>query len=137
MELSQFTDYPLRVLIRAVTCKHGERASPGGIAQIYAISCNPVAKVTLRLSIPGYLGTVRGRGGGLVPSLPASQIGIGECLNPNGGNCCISLSRKLKRIFAEARDSFLECLERYSLDEITRSQATLALLPGATGNRLS
>jgi Rrf2 family nitric oxide-sensitive transcriptional repressor len=62
----------------------GERTLGGGIAQLYAISCNHVAKITRRLSKPGYLDTVRGRGGGLVLSRPASQIGIGECLNPNG-----------------------------------------------------
>ncbi len=149
MELSQFTDYSLRVLIRAATCKNGERTSARKIAEIYAISYNHVAKVTHHLAKLGYLDTARGRGGGLVLSHPASEIGIGEivrktenfalveCLKPNGGNCCISPACKLKHIFAEARDAFLECLDRYSLDEITRSQATLELLLGTTGNRLS
>jgi Rrf2 family nitric oxide-sensitive transcriptional repressor len=130
MPLSPFTDYSFRTLIRAVTCKH-------------------VLQVAHRLAGLGYLDAVRGRGEGLVLSRPTSQMDIGElvrktensalaeCLNPNGGNCCISLACNLKRIFAEARDSFLECLDRYSLDEITRTRATIELLLGSTRNRLS
>lgn len=146
MELSLFTDYSLRVLIRAAACKGEERTSAREIAQTYAISYNHVVKVTHHLSKLGYLDTIRGRGGGIALSRPASQIGIGEivrktenfalveCLTTNGNNCCISPACKLKRIFAEARDSFLECLDRYSLDEITRSQETLALLLSAARN---
>lgn len=86
MELSQFTDYSLRVLIREAACKHRERTSAGGIAQIYAISCNHVAKVAHHLSKPGYLDAVRGRGGGLVLSHPQFSGSIKELSLPVKAN---------------------------------------------------
>ncbi|MCP4846480.1 MAG: Rrf2 family transcriptional regulator [Verrucomicrobiaceae bacterium] len=146
MELSLFTDYSLRVLIRAAACKEGERTSAREIAQTFAISYNHVVKVTHHLAKLGYLDTARGRNGGVALSRPASQIGIGEivrktenfalveCFKTSGNACCISPACKLKRIFAEARDAFLNCLDRYSLDEITSSQATLTLLLSASRN---
>jgi Rrf2 family nitric oxide-sensitive transcriptional repressor len=115
MPLSPFTDYSLRTLIRAATCKH-------------------VLKVAHHLAGLGYLDAVRGRGEGLVLSRPTSQMDIGEIVRKTENS---ALACNLKRIFAEAHDSFLECLDPYSLDEITRTRATLELLLGSTRNRLS
>ena len=142
MELSQFTDYSLRVLIRAAVCEPGERTSARKIADAYGISHNHIVKVVHNLSKLGYLETTRGRGGGIALARPASEIGVGEvvrqtenlaiveCLGPGGGSCCISPACGLKRVLAEAKGEFLKTLDRYQLSDICRPRSELRSLLG-------
>ena len=74
MELSQFTDFSLRVLIRAAVCEPNELITVREIADSYGISYNHVAKVTHNLAINGYLNTMRGRGGGIFLADVASAL---------------------------------------------------------------
>lgn len=147
MEVSQFTDYSLRVLIRAALCEVGERTSAREIADGFGISHNHIVKVVHNLAKLGYLETSRGRGGGIALARPASEIGIGEivrktenlalveCLGSEGGCCVISPVCDLKRVFAEARQAFLAVLERYTLDDLVRPKGPLRslLIPAAVG----
>jgi Rrf2 family nitric oxide-sensitive transcriptional repressor len=145
MEISQFTDYSLRVLIRAALCEAGERTSAREIADGFGISHNHIVKVVHNLAKLGYLETSRGRGGGITLARPATEIGVGEivrktenlalveCLGSKGGCCVISPVCDLKRVFAEARNAFLAVLERYTLDDLVRSKSALrSLLNPAT-----
>ena len=140
MEISQFTDYSLRVLIRAAVNDSDELITSRKIAEEYGISYNHIAKVTHNLASNGYLKTVRGRGGGVALARPASQIGIGEivrktedmsyveCLRSDGGKCCISAACKLKAILIEARTALLNVLDQYSLADIARRKSELRKL---------
>ncbi|MEC7861506.1 MAG: Rrf2 family transcriptional regulator [Verrucomicrobiota bacterium] len=140
MEISQFTDYSLRVLIRAAVNDSDELITSRKIAEEYGISYNHIAKVTHNLASNGYLKTVRGRGGGVSLARPASQIGIGEivrktedmsyveCLRSDGGKCCISAACKLKAILIEARAALLNVLDQYSLADIARRKSELRKL---------
>ena len=62
MELSQFTDYSLRVLIFAGLSDR--LVSVPEIAETYQISQHHLVKVVHHLSKHGFLDTFRGRGGG-------------------------------------------------------------------------
>ena len=140
MEVSQFTDYSLRVLIRAALCESGERTSAREIAEGYGISHNHIVKVVHNLGKLGYLETARGRGGGIALARPAIEIGVGEvvratenlalveCLGVGGGGCAITPVCDLKRVFAEARGAFLAVLDSYTLDDLVRSRGALRSL---------
>ena len=142
MELSQFTDYALRALIRAAVCAPGERTSAREIADVYGISRNHVVKVVHKLSKLGYLDTLRGRGGGVALAMPAAEIGVGEvvrktenlalveCFEAGGGACCISPACRLKGALAEARRAFLGVLDSYSIDDLARPRDPLRALLG-------
>ncbi len=137
MEISQFTDYSLRVLIRAALCAPDERTSAREIAEGYGISHHHLVKVAHNLSKLGYLKTSRGRGGGIALARPAKEILVGEivrktetlalveCLSASGGGCPISPICDLKHVFAEARNAFLAVLDRYTLDDLVRPKAAL------------
>jgi Rrf2 family nitric oxide-sensitive transcriptional repressor len=137
MEISQFTDYSLRVLIRAAVNDSDGLITSRGIAEEYGISYNHITKVTHNLALNGYLKTVRGRGGGFSLARPASEIGIGgivrrtedmnyvECLRSDGGKCCISTACKLKAILVEARAALLNVLDQYSLADVARRKSEL------------
>ena len=143
MELSQFTDYSLRVLIRAAVCEPGERTSAREIADAYGISHNHIVKVVHNLARRGYLETTRGRGGGIALARPADEIGVGqivretetlalaECLGSGGGSCCISPACTLKRILGEAKNAFLKLLDGYTIADIARPRSALRELLGA------
>ncbi len=140
MEISQFTDYSLRVLIRAAVNESDELITSRQVAEEYGLSFNHITKVTHNLALNGYLKTVRGRGGGFSLARPASQIGIGEivrktedmsyveCLRSDGGKCCISTACQLKAIFIEARTALLNVLDQYSLADIARRKLELRKL---------
>ncbi len=137
MEISQFTDYSLRVLIRAAVNEPGELITSRQVAEEYGLSYNHITKVTHNLALNGYLKTVRGRGGGFALARPASQIGIGEiirktedmsyleCLRSDGGKCCISTACHLKVIFIEARAALLNVLDQYSLADVAKRKSAL------------
>ncbi len=142
MELSQFTDYSLRVLICAAVCDAGERTSARAIAECYDVSHNHIVKVVHNLAKLGYLATTRGRGGGIALSRPAGEIGVGEivrktenlalaeCLVPDGGPCCISPACSLKRVLADAKHAFLASLDQYTIADISQPRAALRELLG-------
>lgn len=71
------TDYALRVLI--YVAQHPERlCTISEIAERYEISEAHLMKVTHRLSIGGWLETVRGRGGGMRLARQPQDISLGD-----------------------------------------------------------
>src|SRR5690606_522836 len=71
MQLSLKTDYVLRILM--VLAATGEVRSVDWIAEYYGISRNHLAKVAQHLAGAGFVGTVRGRSGGLHLALPPDR----------------------------------------------------------------
>jgi len=143
MELSQFSDYSLRVLI-FVALQGDRRSSVKEIAEVYQISPHHLMKVVHKLGALGYLLTYRGRGGGIGLGRPAKEIVVGavvrdmehftlvECFAQDGGKCRISPVCRLKSALGRARDAFLEELDRYTIADLVRPKGKLIELLEAT-----
>jgi Rrf2 family transcriptional regulator, nitric oxide-sensitive transcriptional repressor len=139
MELSQFTDYSLRVLIYVGV--RDEQVSVKEIAQAYGISQHHLVKVVHQLAKLGFLKTLRGRNGGILLGREPKDIRVGEvvgqvesfglveCLSEREGECIIDGSCRLKSTLAEAKRVFLEELDKLTLaDLITPRKALLNIL---------
>jgi Rrf2 family transcriptional regulator, nitric oxide-sensitive transcriptional repressor len=109
------------------------------LADFYRISRNHLVKVVHELGLSGYIHTTRGKHGGMRLARPAEQIVIGEvvrhtepdfdlleCLNPETDQCVITNVCRLKSVLAEARDTFLDELDRYTLADLTTRSAQSA-----------
>lgn len=135
MQLTRFTDYALRVLIYLEA--HPDRLSTiSEVAVSYGISENHLMKVVHHLSTAGYIGTLRGKGGGMRLARAPHLINIGEvvrdcednmdiveCFNPRTRTCPLLPSCILKSALAAAKKNFLATLDAYSLQDIVNKQA--------------
>lgn len=135
MQLTQYTDYSLRVLIYLAK-KAGEMATVHEIAEYHGISRNHLVKIIHNLSIKGFITTTRGRNGGMTLSRPPSEITLGdvvrktepnfniaECFNAASNCCVISSTCGLKSIFREAQAGFIKVMDKYNLaDAVVRDK---------------
>ena len=152
MNITRFTDYSLRVLIY-LSLHEDELATIKDVAGCYGISKNHLMKVVQELSAKEYLVATRGKNGGIKLSCPPEQINIGklvrmieqdstlvECFGPDN-QCVITPACQLKRMFAEALESFFQSLERYTLadlvDKTSRNQLNLLLASDDSDSPLS
>jgi Rrf2 family nitric oxide-sensitive transcriptional repressor len=136
MELSQFTDYSLRVLIH-VSLRGKELSSVKEVADAFAISRNHLVKVVHNLAKLGYLDTFRGKGGGITLGKPAKEIGIGklvretenlailECFPSGKGTCCIAGVCELQNIMGKALQAFMAELDKVTLADLLKKKPTL------------
>ena len=143
MQLTQYTDYSLRVLIYLATVERG--GTIGEIADRFGISKNHLVKVAHHLGKLGYIDTQRGRSGGLRLSLLPSEINLGqvvrdvephfhlvECMNAGHNACIITPSCLLRPVLEEAQEAMLGTLGRYTLaDVVSNQEALLAHFVGA------
>lgn len=138
MQLTQYTDYSLRVLIYLSQKPAGELATISEIAEFYCISRNHLVKVVHNLSTYGFILTTRGKHGGMCLARPPGQIVIGEvvrqtepnmdiaeCFNRDSNGCLISPVCSLKGILEEARGSFMQALDRHTLSDVIKSQHSI------------
>lgn len=140
MRLTTFSDYSLRVLIYLGT--HPERrATIREIAAAYDISRNHLMKVTVFLSSEGYVGTIRGKDGGLHLRCDPGEISVGdvirkseadsslvECFSPDTSKCRIDCACRLKAVFHEAENAFMSVLDGYTLADLVRNRKALVHL---------
>jgi len=151
MNITRFTDYSLRVLIY-LSLREDELVTIKEVADCYGISKNHLMKVVQELSAKEYLIATRGKKGGIKLKCPPEQINIGklvrmieedstlvECFGADN-QCVITPACQLKRMFAEALNSFFLSLEQYSLadivDKSSRDQLQLLLNPTDAGTPL-
>lgn len=132
MQLTQFTDYSLRVLLYLAA--HRDRpVSIGEIARAYEISHHHLVKVVQNLSRMDWVKTVRGRGGGIRLSREPETITVAsvvrstepsldllECFDAKTSTCPITGSCTLQGILFRARNDFLEALEAHTLADLVR-----------------
>ena len=135
MELSQFTDYSLRVLIFAGLSDR--LVSVPEIAETHQISQHHLVKVVHHLSKHGFLDTFRGRGGGFRlakgPSTftisdvvrSTENLALVECLSSGGGQCCLAGCCTLKTALVKARQAFLEVLDGYTIADLLLPRSAL------------
>ena len=134
MQLTQYTDYSLRVLVY-LTLKQNKSVTITEIADYYKISRNHLVKIVNNLANLGYITTIRGKGGGMHLASPADKINIGEvvrnvephfniveCFAENHTDCRIEPICKLKRVLQSATVSFLTELDQYTLQDVISNQ---------------
>lgn len=137
MRLNLQTDFALRLLMH-LAVNENELPTIAEVATRFGISKNHLMKVTNLLVRGGYVDAVRGRAGGLRLARPPEKIGVGEivratevdlsiveCLKDGGGECLITPSCRLKGVFREATQAFLQTLDRYTLADLTRRNSKL------------
>lgn len=127
MQLKQFTDYALRVLLfvgreRERTCTMAE------IAAHYGISLEHLRKVVHRLARLGYLRSARGRGGGIALGRNAAAIRVGEVVVAMEGDlhvidcqaleCVLLPGCSLKSALDRASRAFVAALNEVTLADL-------------------
>ena len=139
MQLDKFTDYALRILV-TLAARAPERMPTSAIAQIYGLSEHHLSKVASALARGGFVLSERGRGGGLTLAQPADQLNIGtvvrclKCDDPvvecfgSDRSCRILPACGLRAPLQEAQEAFFKALDRYSLEDVTRSKNELLSL---------
>lgn len=138
MQLTQFTDYSLRVLIYLARLPAPGVATVPEIARHHGISRNHLVKVVHNLACQGFILTTRGKGGGMQLARPPRMIGVGEvvrvtephmnlveCFEPKLNECRIVRGCFLKAILHEARRSFMAVLDQYTLADAASIDALL------------
>ncbi|CAG0999449.1 HTH-type transcriptional repressor NsrR [Gammaproteobacteria bacterium] len=139
MQLTQFTDYSLRVLIYLARLPESGQATISEIADYHKISRNHLVKVVNKLATEGFILTIRGKGGGLKLGRPAHTIGVGEvvrvtetnmdlveCFNMKSNQCCIAKACVLKAQLYEARRAFMMVLDKYTLADAAVMRKTFS-----------
>lgn len=134
MRLTYSTDYALRVLMY-LGASPGRRHTVGSISAAYGISHHHLNKVVHQLREHGFVDAVRGRSGGLALALAPQEILLGdvvrrmeptalvECLREDG-ECVIQDQCRLAPALLAAFDAFLQVLDEYSLQDLTRDNRT-------------
>ncbi len=130
MQLTSFTDYGLRAMMR-LAAEPGVPLSSAQIADELAVPRNHLTKSTAALSRAGLIVTRRGGGGGAILARPAESITLGEitrtlsanhalveCFRTDGGQCVLRPHCRLRMKLADAREAFLARLDETSLAEV-------------------
>jgi len=142
MRLTVYADYSLRMLMY-LAAKRSGAATTAEIADAYGISKAHLNKVAHQLGLAGYVGTVRGKGGGLRLARPAAEIRVGDvlrrvepdmalvpCFAPVRAACPIMPACGLRGVLDEALHAFMAVLDRYSLADLVQRREELAGLLG-------
>jgi Rrf2 family nitric oxide-sensitive transcriptional repressor len=140
MKLTNFTDYSLRTLIYLASSDK-ELCTAREISECFNISWNHTVRVVHGLSKNGYVIGKKGKGGGITLAKNINEIIIGkvvrdvetnfnivECLEPKNNNCIISPACILKNVILNARQAFLNELDKYTLLDIVKNKAALKRL---------
>ena len=139
MKLNAKTDFLYRALIY-VALHPGRFVTTREIAEAYGLSHHHLAKVCQDLIRHGFLEAQRGRGGGVQLARDANSIRLGELLFLGGdkpkvvdcetgvvGACRIAPACRLKGIFAQAQQAFLEVMNSHTLATVVSQPKLLSL----------
>ncbi len=128
MQITQHTDYALRVLLYAA-CHNERLVNIAEIATVYQISKSHLMKVVPVLVKSGFIDSVRGNRGGLRLAKPPETIIIGqvvrqtesfvlmECFGENN-QCHITPVCRLVDAFDGAQKAFLHYLDSFTLADM-------------------
>lgn len=125
MQLTQFTDLGLRVLMYLSHPARDTPATIGEIAEVFDVSRNHLVKVVHFMAQQGWLATTRGKGGGLALARPVAQYSLGALVRTlertpalidcAGVSCRLRAGCGLKGILDEALAALFAVLDRYTL----------------------
>ncbi|MDQ3010507.1 MAG: Rrf2 family transcriptional regulator [Acidobacteriota bacterium] len=137
MRLTLYTDYSLRVLMY-LAADPDQTSTIQEIADSFRISKNHLMKVAYQLGQAGYVGTVRGRNGGLRLARPAAEVRLGdlvrecegdftlvECFDAEHNQCVLTPVCKLKHVLREALDAYFQSLNQYTLADLVQQKKAL------------
>lgn len=139
MQLTTHTDYALRLLIYLAVHQYDGSPTVQDAARRYGISTHHLAKVAQNLVQHGYITSQRGRGGGLALTHDPADTNIGEIIRKiesfnlvecfgDESMCIIEQDCRLAQAIHEAKEAFLETLERYSLADLTHPKTKIIKL---------
>ncbi len=130
MQLTQYTDYSLRVLL-FLGLNPDRRCTITEISEAFDINRNHLVKVVHNLSSSGWIRTIRGKSGGMVLAFPPEHINIGavirhtephfnllECFDYEENTCVISPACMLRHALYKARKAFLDVLDSYTMADV-------------------
>lgn len=130
MQLSQYTDYALRVLIYAAV-RQESRCVTAEVASTFGVSRHHVVKIVNELRHLGYLETTRGRAGGFALARAPEDICLGdvvrrtegsmrivECFDHQTNTCPLARACGLKGVLTDAFDAFMDVLDRHSVADL-------------------
>jgi Rrf2 family nitric oxide-sensitive transcriptional repressor len=128
MHLTRHTDYGMRILIYLALLPKNEKASIDTVSSLYDISKNNVNKIVHQLGKAKIIETQRGKGGGFFLKLSPENINIGdmillmetslEIIDCEAQKCRILSACKFKGILDEAKKSFIDTLNKYTLADL-------------------
>ncbi|MFZ2176290.1 MAG: Rrf2 family transcriptional regulator [Rhodococcus sp. (in: high G+C Gram-positive bacteria)] len=139
MQLTQFTDLGLRIVMRLAVAGDGERPGSRSIAEELSVSYTHVTKVITRLGELGIVDARRGRGGGLAITELGRTASIGwiarrlegdsEVVDCDGANPCPLRSGCLLRsALRRAQNAFFESLDALTVEDVTSNPTKTVLL---------
>lgn len=144
MQLTQFTDVGLRIVMRLVAAPEGERPSSRAIADELDVSYAHAAKVVARLSELGVVDARRGRGGGLAITELGRTASVGwlarrlegedevvDCDGARGRPCPLRAGCRLRAALRQAQEAFFTSLDALVVADLAAPAArpTLLALP--------
>ena len=142
MQLSKFCDYGLRALMY-LGARTGKITSAEEMARAFDISHNHIVKSLQALCREGLIRSVPGRGGGYLFEQSTERIRIGdvvqkiepnfhmaECFSLPKNTCPLTPECGLQAALIDARDTFLETLNQYTLKDLIAPQIDKLLAIG-------
>lgn len=143
MQLTQHTEYALRILIYLSLQEKQQRSKITEISECFSLPRNHIVKIVHKLGKFNFISTIRGKGGGIQLNRDIDTIFIGDVVRKMEANleivncekpvCPIIPICQLKGILNQARDAFLQTLDSYSLADINQQpQLLLKLLKNHT-----
>jgi Rrf2 family nitric oxide-sensitive transcriptional repressor len=142
MQLTNFSDYALRVLMYAAV-QNDRLITIEETADVYRISRSHLMKVANLLTRAGYLRAVRGRSGGLALAKRPNRIKLGDVLRATepdfslvecftaDNRCVITSQCRLRGVLKEALGAFRGTLDRYTLADLILSPQDFGVEPAA------
>ena len=135
MQLTRYTDYALRTLIRAALLPEGERLSVAEITETYNTSRSQIMKIVQHLGQLGYLRNIRGKGGGIELGMAPETIKLGDVvrhmennldvIDCNAPYCRLQPACRLKKVLNEATCAFMAVLDNYFLSDLIEDKSRL------------
>lgn len=144
VQLTQFSDYSLRVLIYLAT-HPVTLVSVEEVSRAYGISRHHLVKVVQGLVELGLVESSRGRGGGMRLAVDPGEIRLGwlirqtephlnlvECFDRERNTCPIAPACGLKGPLQRAQQAFIAVLDEYHLGQVVTRRAEIVALLGAS-----
>lgn len=137
MQLSDYSDYALRVLMQAAL-RSPDRVTVDEVAETFGISRHHLVKIVYDLGRSGYLQTQRGIGGGFTLARAPENIRVGDvirlgeetetvidCLDKPGQPCRLYPACRLRGVLKEAAEAFFEVLDGYTLADLVKQPSKI------------
>ena len=138
MQLTQFTDLGLRVLMYLSYQQREQPVTIAEIAERFAISRNHLMKVVHAMAQQGWLATTRGKGGGLALARAPTEYRLGDIIRTleDGGAlidcstppCVLRRGCNVKSALDGALAAFYAKLNESSLSDLVRRQTAASIV---------